>query len=533
MEDIELAWPLNSVVYQIYPRSFYDKTGDGIGDLQGITAKLDYLQYLGINAIWLSPVYPSPQADFGYDVADYTDIDKIYGTLSDFDELLAASHKNGIKIMMDFIPNHTSSQHAWFMDSKSSKDNPKRDWYIWRDPGPNNTPPNNWQSVFGGSAWEYDETTEQYYYHAFDINQPDLNWRNLEVQHAMFDAMRFWLDRGVDGFRVDAIYWLFEDAEFGDEPLNPHFQENKHATYDALVHTKTFGLDETLDVVQKMVDVVKEYDNRFLVTEAYLGINELIKMYETIDWDYYAPFNFSLITLPWDAKIHKEYIDDFDAKIGNTRIPVYVLGNHDVPRVATRIGREQARVAAMLQLTLRGLPFIYQGEEIGMINGTVPPDRIQDPQAKGSPNGELGRDPERTPMQWDSTSHAGFTHGDPWLPIASNYLEVNVEKEKTDASSYLSLYRKLIDLKKNNKSLRRGDYEGMPLPAENVLSNIRKFENESLLIVLNMSGEKKDISIPAKGKILCDTAMKRLNEEVDLNDFTLGANEGLILQLQN
>jgi alpha-glucosidase len=531
MEDA-IAWPLNSVIYQIYPRSFYDKSGEGIGDIAGITEKIDYLHELGITAIWLSPVYPSPQADFGYDVANFIDIDPIYGSINDFDILVQKAHSRGIKVMMDFIPNHSSNHHAWFMESKTSKNNPKRNWYIWRDGKKDGSPPNNWLSVFGGSAWEYDSATDQYYYHAFDMAQPDLNWRNPKVVDAMMDSMRFWYNRGVDGFRVDAIYWLFEDPNFEDEKQNPNFDLGIHAEYDRLLHQKTFKYPETLDIIQKMVEVCKEYSDRFLVTEAYLGIPDLITMYQKIDWEFYAPFNFSFITLPWKAEIHKGYIDEFDAKIGASKIPVYVLGNHDVHRVATRIGIEQARVAALIQMTLRGLPFIYQGEEIGMTDGEIPIDAIQDPQEKGNPGIGIGRDPERTPMQWNDTSHAGFSHqGIPWLPVASNYKEINVENQKNDPHSILNLYKRLIRLKRSYASIRQGAYLPIAQPSDDVFAYIRQNDRETTLILANMANERREILIPEKGEILCDTHLQKIGEHIDLSTYTLEPNEGLVVLL--
>lgn len=523
-------WPLKSIVYQIYPRSFKDTNGDGIGDLQGIIEKINYLKELGINAIWLSPIYPSPQADFGYDVADYTDIDKIYGTLSNFDALIQKAHQNEMKIMMDYIPNHTSSKHSWFMESKSSRENMKRDWYIWKDPNSEGKPPNNWLSVFGGSAWELDKNTNQYYYHAFDKDQPDLNWRNPEVVRTMLDVLRFWMNRGVDGFRADAIYWLFEDPHFQDENPNPNYIVGQNSPSESLIHDKTFGLPETINMMKRFVDVLKEYDNKFLVTEAYIGMPNLLNLYQTINWKWYTPFNFEFITLPWKAIIHKRYIDEFDKTLSDRYIPSYVLGNHDSSRVASRIGKDQARIAAMLQLSLRGLPFIYQGEEICMVDGKISEDKVQDPFEKKSPGLGLGRDPERTPMQWNSEIKAGFTHANPWLPIGDNQT-INVEDESCDPRSMLSLYKRLIYLKKNNVALREGTYNPLDLPAEDVIAFIRKKNNNTVLIILNLSNNPRNISMNYQGIILCDTSMTQEGEKIHLQNYLLKENEGFIIQV--
>jgi alpha-glucosidase len=531
--DVELNWPLSSIVYHIYVRSFNDSNNDGIGDLPGLIQKVEYLRELGITAVWLSPIYPSPQADFGYDVSNYKDIDPIFGTLEDFNELVTQLHKNNIKLMMDFVPNHTSSKHPWFVESRSNKSNPKRDWYIWHDPKPDGSPPNNWLSNFGGAGWTLDPTTNQYYLHSFDKEQPDLNWRNPEVVKEMLDSLRFWLDRGVDGFRVDAVYHLFKDKQFRDEPPNPNFLEGRHGIYDSLLHVNTFALPETLSMIKRFIDILKEYKNKFMVTEAYTTLPELIKMYTTIDWEFYAPFNFSLITMPWKAQIHKEYIDEYDKALGDVYIPCYVLGNHDQHRVATRIGTEQAKVAAMMLLSLRGLPFVYYGEEIGMEDAVIPKEKIVDTYEINSPGLGLGRDPQRTPMQWDDSKNAGFsTANETWLPVAENYKEVNVKKELHDPKSFFNYYKKLIHLRKTNKALKEGTYTALPSPAEDVFAFIRELEHNKVLVILNMSIAEKKISFAFKNTtVLCDTNMEKEEKQIDLSDYTLEKNEGIIVSL--
>lgn len=530
-------WIQQAVVYQIYPRSFYDANGDGIGDLQGIIKKLDYLndgsdKSLGVNAIWLSPIYPSPMKDFGYDVAEYKNVDPIFGTLADFDQLLEAAHQRGIKVLMDYIPNHTSSEHPWFMESKSSVNNPKRDWYIWRDAQPDGSPPNNWLSVFGGSAWEWDEKTQQYYLHSFDKDQPDLNWRNPAVVEEMLGALRFWLDRGVDGFRIDAYDFLFKHESFADEPANPTYILGTHGPHDSLVHIYSFAQPETLEMLKKIAGVLEEYDHKFMVTEVYAKVEKLIEMYSHIQKDWYAPFNFGLIFMPWKADIHRQYIDEYDEKVGHMYWPTYVLGNHDQSRVGTRIGREKLPVAAMLQLTLRGVPFIYYGEEIGMVDGEIPTDKIQDPFEKNSPGLKLGRDPERTPMQWSDEEHAGFSTTEPWLPLASNERSQTVVGQQQQPQSLWQLYRQLISLRSTHKVLQVGSYTSLPVSNENVFVFERKLNDDRVIVVLNYSEEDTVIALPLKkAKVLADTTGEKKGTLLEkLKHLHVLPNQGLILE---
>ncbi len=360
--------PLESVVYQIYPRSFRDSNGDGVGDLKGITEKLPYLEDLGINVIWLSPIFLSPMVDFGYDVSDYKKVDPIFGTEKDLDELIGESKKRSIKIILDFVPNHTSSEHQWFKESRSSRTHLRRDWYVWADPKPDGSPPNNWLSYFGGSAWTLDETSRQYYYHAFDKDQPDLNWRNPEVVAAMKEILIYWMKKGIDGFRVDAVSYLFEDEQLRDELPSLSYDPTLQTPYRSLIHDKTTFLPETLEVIKEFSEVMKEYNASFLITEFPSGasLSQLMEMYSTVQWSNFSPFNFSFIRLPWNAEKHKKFIDEYYDLLKSDYLPNFVLGNHDRPRVASRIGVEKAKVAAVAQLTLRGIPFIYYGEELGM-----------------------------------------------------------------------------------------------------------------------------------------------------------------------
>ena len=370
-------WWQRGLIYQIYPRSFADSNGDGIGDLQGIISKLDHVRWLGVNAIWLSPLYSSPMVDFGYDVSDYTDIHPIFGTLKDFDALLAAAHRRGLKVILDFVPNHTSNQHPWFLQSRSSRHHPKRDWYLWRDPSANGGPPNNWLSTFGGSAWEWDAGTNQYYYHAYLKQQPDLNWRNPDVQSAMHRVMRFWLERGVDGFRVDVIWHLIKDELFRDNPVNPDYRPGQWP-YQELLATYTTDRPEVHDIIAGMRRILDEYDDRMMVGEIYLPVERLVTYYGTGGSGTHLPFNFQLIELPWHAGTIAGAVDAYEASLPSNGWPNWVLGNHDKPRIASRIGPAQARVAATLLLTLRGTPTLYYGDEIGMQDVAIPPELVQD-----------------------------------------------------------------------------------------------------------------------------------------------------------
>src|SRR5215218_689746 len=411
------VWWHRGVLYEVYVRSFQDSEGDGVGDLAGIRRRLGHLADLGVDAIWLSPFFPSPMADFGYDIADYCDVDPLFGTLADFDALLADAHSRGLKIIIDLVPNHTSAQHPWFRESRSSRTSAKRDWYIWRNPSPGGGPPNNWLSEFGGGAWEYDGATGQYYYHAFLAAQPDLNWRNAEVRAAMHDVMRFWLKRGVDGFRIDVIWHLIKDAEFRDNPSNPGFRPGD-PPHQALIPLYTTDRPEIHDIISELRGVVDEFPDRLLIGEIYLPVERLVSYYGRDLRGLHLPFNFALLSAPWNARRLATLIDTYEAHLPRDGWPNWVLGNHDRPRIASRVGPRQAAVAAMLLLTLRGTPTIYYGDEIGMAQAAIPPHRVRDPFELNVPGLGLGRDGCRTPMQWDTSSTAGFTTGQPWLPLA-------------------------------------------------------------------------------------------------------------------
>ena len=377
---LNAPWWKTGVIYQVYPRSFMDANNDGIGDLQGIIGKLDYLQWLGIRALWISPIYPSPMADFGYDITDYTAIDAQFGTMADFDQLLQEAHRRELKVILDLVPNHTSDRHPWFIESKSSKNSPKRDWYIWHDGKADGSPPNNWKSVFGGDAWEWDDHTQQYYYHGFLKEQPDLHWWNPDVQEAMFDVMRFWLDKGVDGFRVDVIWHLIKDRQLRDNPPNPDYDDTQ-STYNQLLPAYSTDQPEVHDIVQKMRQVVDVYNDRLIIGEVYLPLQQLMAYYGPQRNGVHMPFNFQLLTLPWHAHEIAATIDQYEGALPAEGWPNWVLSNHDRPRVASRVGEHQALVAAMLLLTLRGTPTVYYGDEIGMRDVAIPAEEQQDPKA--------------------------------------------------------------------------------------------------------------------------------------------------------
>jgi alpha-glucosidase len=540
-ETPKYLWWQTGVVYQIYPRSFMDANNDGIGDLPGVTQRLDYLSdTLGVDAIWFSPIYPSPMHDFGYDVADYCDINPMFGTTADFDKLLAEMHKRGMKMILDLVPNHTSSEHPWFLESRSSRDNAKRDWYVWRDPAPDGGVPNNWLSYFGGPAWEFDEKTGQYYLHLFVKQQPDLNYRNPEVVAALWDTMRFWLDKGVDGFRVDVIGLMMKDPDFRDEPLNPNWDGVN--PIGRLQHVYTENLREVHGLIQQMRKVLDDYDERMMVGETYVPNDMLMKYYGTPEKrEIHLPFNFQLILAKWNAPGVRKMVDDYEAVLPSDAWPNWVLGNHDQHRLATRVGLSQARVANMLLLTLRGTPTCYYGDELGMQNVPIPREKIQDPAGVNQPEiaDVVGRDPERTPMQWDDSTNAGFSAPgvkELWLPLAPDYKQVNVARELEDPRSTLNFYRRLVSTRKASPALVVGDYHSLAIqPAEageRCFVYERSTDDQHMVIALNFSAQDQKFSLPGMGtgRVILSTLLDR-EEEVDLSNFTLRANEGCIISL--
>jgi alpha-glucosidase len=530
-------WFRHRALYQIYPRSFRDSNGDGVGDLRGITQKLDYLagknDSLGIGAIWISPFYPSPMADFGYDVANYCDVDPLFGTLADFQELLHEAHARDVKVIIDFVPNHTSDEHPWFVEARRSRDNPKRNWYIWKDAKPDGSEPNNWQSTFGGPAWTFDDTTGQYYLHSFLNKQPDLNWDNPEVRSIMKDQMKFWLDMGVDGFRVDAVSPLSKDPDFQDNPPRENYKPGVDDPHKAWDRINSQNGPHLFDYLREMADFVGSYDERFMITEAYPhgwdNTASYLQFYRQVNPHACAPFNFEGIGAPWQAEVFKDFIDKFEYAIEPEYIPVYCLGNHDRSRLASRFGSKNARTAAMLLLTLPGMPTMYYGDELGMTDTEILPDQIRDPYELNVPGKGNGRDPERTPMQWDASKSAGFTDGEPWLPINPNHFSVNVVTEFKDVQSLLNLYRQLLHLRAGSHAMQRGAYVPVDTP-EGVFGFKRVTGNQTMLVLLNFTN--KAITIP-------DSLQQMLDGNVELSTYldngfgltSLRPNEGRIYNL--
>lgn len=533
--DTALPWWKTGVIYQLYPRSFSDANGDGVGDLPGITARLDYLgETLGVDAVWLSPFFPSPMADFGYDVADYCDVDPLFGDLADFDELVANAHARGLKLIIDYVPNHSSDRHPWFVESRASRDSPKRDWYVWRDPAHDGGPPNNWVSVFGGPAWAWDEHTGQYYLHSFLEQQPDLNWRNPAVKEAMFDALRFWLDRGVDGFRIDVAHFIMKDPLERDNPLRTEPGPLAHkplGDYDTQVHLYDKGHEDVHRIFREMRTIVDTYpDGRPRVT-----IGE-IHEYDLPTWtSYYGaaldglhmPFNFGLLKAEWSARSVRASVDALEAALPPGAWPNYVLGNHDETRIASRYGEAGSRLAVMMLLTLRGTPTLYYGDELAIPQADIPADRQQDPWGRRLPG--IGRDGCRTPMAWSDEPSAGFTQGDePWLPLHDDFRRRNVERQLESAASPLNLTRLLLALRKATPALQIGGYRALDQEAEECFVFLRTLDATSVLVALNFGDAERSVGLPGKGRVLLSTHLDRKRGE-EVSSLTLRPEEGVVV----
>ena len=530
-------WWQTGVIYQIYPRSFNDTTGNGVGDLGGVIEKLDYLSdTLGVDALWLSPFYPSPMADFGYDVADFTDVHPLFGDLADFDRLVAEARGRGLKVIVDFVPNHSSDQHPWFVESRSSRENPKRDWYVWGDPQSDGGPPNNWLSVFGGSAWTLDEATGQYYLHSFLKEQPDLNWRNSAVREAMFDAMRFWLDRGVDGFRIDVAHFIMKDPQMRDNPLNPSPDGTFYKSmgdYDAQIHLYNKGhedIHEVFRALRRLVDTYPDERPRMTVGEIHLfDWAEWARYYGDDLDELHMPFNFSLLHADRNAAALRRLVDELEAALPEGAWPNYVLGNHDEPRLASRYGEAGSRLAAMLLLTLRGTPTLYYGDEIGMRQAGIPPEQQQDPWGRRVPG--LGRDGCRTPMAWTAEAGAGFTTtATPWLPLHDDYPTRNVAHQSQDPASLLQLYRRLLALRKTSPALQTGRYRPLNGVPDGCFAFLREAAGQAFLIALNFSDDPQRIALSTPGRLLLSTRLDR-GEEATGETLALDGHEGVIVML--
>jgi alpha-glucosidase len=480
----EFLWWRDGIIYQIYPRSFADADDDGLGDLPGILSRLDYLSDLGVDALWLSPIYPSPDADFGYDVADHTAVDPRYGTLADFDRLVSEAHKHRMRVVMDMVMNHTSDRHAWFKESRSSRDNPKRDWYIWRDR------PNNWQASFGGSAWEYDPPTGQYYLHLFTREQPDVNWRNPEVRTAQLDVFRFWLERGVDGFRLDVFNAFFKHPDLPDNPTKFGLRG-----FDRQRHPYDMDQPEMIPLLNELRTLLDSYPERYAVGETYLASPQKVVSYCGAD-KLHAAFSFDFTSTnlfyPWNPAWIGARIARREAVFGAAGIwPTTVMSNHDLPRAASRYARgeddAQARIAMALLLTLRGTPFLYYGEEIGMRDIALKRSEILDPPGKKYWPVYKGRDGCRAPMQWDGSTYAGFSGIKPWLPVHPDACRRNVAAQRADPASLLNFTRALIALRRQNPALVRGEFVLLSAPRA-LLAYLRRTEAQTLLVLVNFTG---------------------------------------------
>lgn len=537
---MEKLWWKTGVIYQIYPRSFYDSNGDGIGDLHGIIEKLDYLndgtpQSLGVDAIWLSPVYPSPQVDFGYDVAGYTAIDPIFGSLDIFDALVQAAHRRGIRVIMDLVFNHTSDQHPWFKESRSALNNPRRDWYIWH-PGKSGKAPNNWASYFGGSAWCWDCKTGQYYLAMFDPSQPDLNWRNPAVKQALYAVVRFWLDRGVDGFRMDVYNQFFKDIELRSNPRSLNPLGLVHG-YWGQKHIFDRDQPEMFEVLREIRKIIDSNPQRMFLGETsdegeYL---KALEYYGKNNDGLHLAFNFDFLTSRWSASDFRRAIKKWAENLPEWAWPTYVLSNHDNPRHFTRYARgaesiERARVAAAMLLTLRGTPTLYYGEEIGQDDIYLRRRQILDPPGKRYWPVYKGRDACRAPMQWNEAPRAGFTSGDPWLPVNTDYMMKNVAYQSEDPASLLNFYRRLIWLRHRTPALNSGLQELICGDHRHILAYHRISEYQRILVILNFSSHTQtfyhqdDRSWTVLFGTHCD-----VGEEIDDLRFDLEGYEVLIL----
>jgi alpha-glucosidase len=528
-------WWKTSIIYHIYPRSFYDTNDDGIGDIKGIISKIGYLKTLGVDAIWLSPVYSSPQYDFGYDISDYYQIDPCYGNLSDYKKLIKVAHKHDIRVIMDMVLNHTSIEHPWFLESRSSTDNPKRDWYIWRK-GKNLRKPNNWRNIFGGSAWQFDSTTEEYYYHSCFKEQPDLNWRNKEIWIEFKKIMGFWLDLGTDGFRFDVINLIVKDDKLRNNPssLKLFFSPNKIFTRN---RPKSFK------IVSKIRRFLDSYGGKVSIGEIYTlppGNPKLAASYlGTKNNGLHLTFDFSLLFKKWDARKYLNCITSWYSNIPDSAWPALVLSNHDLLRYYNRFiftlnARKKAFIKAALLLTLRGTPVIYYGDELGMKNSRIKRRKLQDPLGKKYWPFYNGRDKARTPMQWDNSKNAGFSKGVPWLPLGKNYSYCNVHKGLVDKNSLLNFYLKLIDLRKKFPALHSGSFKPVSFNKHGIMAFLRYYKKQQIMVIVNFNWyqvyiDNKNIK---PSKVILSTHRTNCNlfgpSLIDLKPF-----EVLILQIKN
>ena len=534
-----MTWWIRSTFYEVYVRSFQDSNDDGVGDLNGVTARLPYLQDLGIDAVWITPFYPSPQVDFGYDVSDHEAVDPLFGTLADFDRLLHEAHRRGMQVVIDVVLNHTSDQHPWFADSRRGRRAPMRDWYVWHD-GRGDDPPNNWESAFGGPSWTRDPDTGQWYYHCFYPEQPDLNWRNPDVEQRMLEVLGFWLDRGVDGFRLDAVNTLFEDLELRDNPAlaQPRITLTGVDTQRSVYTRGQPELHETLKRIRTFVD--RRSRDTLLISEAYVGsAEELVSFYGAGD-EMHLPFNFLLAQLPGrDAAAIRDIVERVELACDG-RWPSLVLSNHDIDRACDRFADgirsdAVAKLLAALLLTLRGAPFVYYGEEIAM--RTDPPEslaEVQDPVGRRFWPRYKGRDGVRRPMQWDGSPGAGFSRATPWLRVSRDSAERNVERQLQDSDSVLHFYRTLLRVRRDSGALASGAFAPVSA-ATGVVAFARTSAAESMIVALNVSAEQRDAGLPptidgaARCRVVAGTH-RPVGLEVELAAIVLAPLEAVVLR---
>lgn len=523
-ESMQKSWRDTGTLYHIYPRSFQDTNNDGIGDLRGVTSRLDYLQNdLGIEAIWLSPFFTSPMNDFGYDVANYYTIDPDYGTIEDFRELIDEAHTRGIKVMTDLVPCHTSDQHGWFIESRRSRDDPKRNFYTWRDPGPDGGPPNNWLSQSGGGSWTFDEHTGQYYLHSFLSSQPDLNWDNPEVREEMKKVVRWWFDFGVDGMRVDAIWGISKDADLANDSINYGF-EGGPDQYGYYIHDKCKHGPKSVEYLKELASVCREFENRQMIFEFYPDdkLGDYYDQYREIanvDSAVTSTFFMEIRRLPWHADATAHALDGYINHSMDKAIPVFCIGNHDQPRITSRSGELQARAMNLLSLTLPGISVIYYGDEIGMTNGVLGPDQVRDTFSPLS-SFDNTRDLERTPMQWTSEQYAGFSETKPWLPVNDNRKTINVKSQLAEKDSTLSLHRRLIELRKLYPALIHGTYENFYAGSGYILSFVRHLDGQRIYVMVNFADSPQEFKIPGKYKVIASSQSHKVNsKQTKINGF--------------
>ncbi|MCC6830289.1 MAG: DUF3459 domain-containing protein [Thermoleophilia bacterium] len=524
------------VLYENHLPSMRDGNGDGIGDLEGLIAALDHLAELGVGGVWVGPFFRSPLLDQGFDITDHCDVEPVFGDLATFDRLVAAAHARGIRVIVDYVPNHTSDRHPWFIESRSSRTSPRRDWYVWADAAPGREVPNNWTSEAGGSVWEWDEGSGQFYLHSHLREQPDLNWRNPEVRDAMLDVLRFWLDRGADGFRIDVAHMLMKDPGLRDNPVDPHRGDNpwdiQHPDFAGQLHIHDRMHPDLHEELRRIRAVLDGYD----------GDRVAIGEIEGMDWDRWAryfgehldelhlPFAFRLIETAWEAPALAAVLGELDDALPEGAWPILALGNHDRRRLATRLGRPQARVAAMLLLTARGTPTILYGDELGLVDQDVPVERRRDAFARAT--GGVSRDPTRTPMPWNAGPNSGFSPADArdlWLPVCVEYQTLNVEAQRADPRSSLTLYRRLLELRRASAALTAGDWERHAASDDHVLVYARTAGAERCVVALNLTPRARTVDLGETGDLLLSTLLDRDGRAAG-PVIELRADEGVLLR---